>query len=387
MLDRNNDLKYIKLIKVIKSNLNMSPIKSIDISQNVDYIFGTLIITDFCEEREEALDYEYNIYKWRNNYFKIERLNNFNYFNIYQKGEKLCGKDSYGNNLYFPINEECPINDIIITNSTINHQNLTDYKKVALDLNTFLYYTNKNIDGKIIIDFKINDGKGIPLNLEKNNYLCEYIDISSFGDEDLRCYYKEDNSINAEFYKSIDYMSTKERLTDELPLKNFNDNIYLYSLYYLGIIKEKYFEISENFQRLSNVKLAFSIILIFFPWIILIGIGSCEEKAILHIIFLVVNIIFIFINLIISIVCIKKMKYFYNFFIKEIIVYKRNGRNKKYEENDFLFNILIIILDFIHLTINIVIWGLFPMFKKGEGRNENNRIQRNNNRNQINTFL
>ena len=86
------------------------------------------------------------MYKWKNNYFKIERLNNFNYFNIYQESSgKLCGKDSYGNNLYFPFNEECPINDIIISNSTINHQNLKNYKKIDLGSNNFLYYTNKNM--------------------------------------------------------------------------------------------------------------------------------------------------------------------------------------------------------------------------------------------------
>ena len=81
------------------------------------------------------------------------------------------------------------------------------------------------------------------------------------------------------------------------------------------------------------------------------------------------------------------MKYFCDFFIKEIIVYKRNGKNKKYEEYDFLFNILIIFLDFIHFSINIIIWWLlFQTIKKREGRNESNRIQRNNNRNQINTY-
>ena len=37
--------------------------------------------------------------------------------NIYKNNndkKKLCGKDSFGNNLYFPENEECPINDIFI---------------------------------------------------------------------------------------------------------------------------------------------------------------------------------------------------------------------------------------------------------------------------------
>lgn len=33
--------------------------------------------------------------------------------NIYSnKNGKICGKDSFGNNLFFPLNEECPINHI-----------------------------------------------------------------------------------------------------------------------------------------------------------------------------------------------------------------------------------------------------------------------------------
>jgi len=55
--------------------------------------------------------------------------------------------------LYFPNDVECPINDIIINNS---NKNYIDYKEIKLTSSTSLYYTNKKISNKIIIDLKAN---------------------------------------------------------------------------------------------------------------------------------------------------------------------------------------------------------------------------------------
>ena len=139
VLDRKNDIKLKNFSKEINYNWNTNPLKSIEISQEKNYEFGKITISKKEIDDKSIIykDYIYNLYKWKNNYFKIERLNNFNYFNIYQESNgKLCGKDNYGNNLYFPFNEECPINDIIIFNSTINHQNLKNYRKIDLGSNT-----------------------------------------------------------------------------------------------------------------------------------------------------------------------------------------------------------------------------------------------------------
>ena len=257
VLDRKNDIKLKNLFKEINYNWNTNPLKSIEISQEKNYEFGKITVAKCIDEEFPDLDpkYIYNLYKWKNNYFKIERLNNFNYFNIYQESNgKLCGKDSYGNNLYFPFNEECPINDIIISNSSFIHQNFKNYKKIDLGSNTFLYYTNKNIEGKIIIDLKINNDKGINLNIEKTNELCDYIDLSSLNISDTFCRYN-DRLINSHFYKIVDSSKAEEIDNDFLSIKNSNHNVYLYSIYYLGvnsiIINEK--NIINNYK--SNIKI------------------------------------------------------------------------------------------------------------------------------------
>ena len=114
----------------------------------------------------------YRFYNWKENFFTIERLNEFDYMNIYNnKNGKICGKDSYGNYLYFPKNIDCPINDILVTNSSIN--NFTNYTKLSLGNNQFLYYTNKNIEGEIVIDLKASSLRGVQLNLETTNEICE----------------------------------------------------------------------------------------------------------------------------------------------------------------------------------------------------------------------
>ena len=123
-------------------NWNTNPIKSIELSPTEDYEFAKI----------KTKKKEYSFYKWRNNYFKIEKIKNFNYVNIYKnKNGKICGKDNYGNDLYFPNDEECPINDIIIDD---NNMNYIGYKEIKLTLEKSLYYTNKNISQKIIIDLK-----------------------------------------------------------------------------------------------------------------------------------------------------------------------------------------------------------------------------------------
>ena len=81
--------------------------------------------------RAKTNKHDYRFYLWRNNYFKVEKLKNINYLNIYFKENgKLCGKDSFGNNLYFPKDVECPINDLFIESSK---RDLEGYERINLD--------------------------------------------------------------------------------------------------------------------------------------------------------------------------------------------------------------------------------------------------------------
>ena len=91
-------------------------------------------------------------------------MNNFDYINIYLKNEgKICGKDNYGNDLYFPNNVECPINEIYFSES---NEDIPGYTKIELNNGTFLYYTNQSVNGKIVADLKISTDNYIPLNPE-----------------------------------------------------------------------------------------------------------------------------------------------------------------------------------------------------------------------------
>ena len=138
--------------------------------------------------------------------------------------------------------------------------------------NKFLYYTNKNIEGKIIIDLKINYDKGFNLNIEKTNELCDYIDLSSLKISDIFCGHN-DTLINTYFYKIIDSSKAEEIEKAYLPVKDHKYNIYLYALYYLGINSTTMFEKDiinnyksniKSYQRLSICKFVIFIVLILY---------------------------------------------------------------------------------------------------------------------------
>ena len=117
-----NDEKIVDIYNNMIYNWNMNPIKSI--RKNNNDATGA----DFL---------------WKSNPFKIERLNNYDYINIFQnKNGKICGKDNYGNNLYFPNDVDCPINKIYFSDK---NEDLIGYEKIGLNDGNYLYYTNESI--------------------------------------------------------------------------------------------------------------------------------------------------------------------------------------------------------------------------------------------------
>ena len=76
-----------------------------------------------------------NVLQWKNNFFLIEKMNNFDYINIYMNNEgKTCGKDNYGNDLYFPNDVECSINEIYFSET---NKDIPGYTKIELNNGTF----------------------------------------------------------------------------------------------------------------------------------------------------------------------------------------------------------------------------------------------------------
>ena len=193
ILDFVNDSKIFPIYDNIIYNWKINPIRNIQLSS-------------YYEDSESFI-------RWKDYILKIERLRDFNYINIYSSSNtKLCGKDNLGNNLYFPENIDCPINDIFITSNEVN---FPDYTKVELDNNNFLYYTNQATNGKLLIDFRINSELEIPLNPD--------------GDSESNYYsipfYEEIDSAYSTYLYAINYLGINSSSVSKSKLENFEKKI------------------------------------------------------------------------------------------------------------------------------------------------------------------
>ena len=131
----------------------------------------------YSNKSKSLSDESKNHFYWKYNSFTLEKLSEVDYKSIdyenkYNKS-KICGKDSYGNNLYFQKYVIYPINDIII----MKHENFDikgKYIKLKLKKNLFLYYSSKKIDIKIITDLTKNEPK---LHLKGRDEASEYKNV------------------------------------------------------------------------------------------------------------------------------------------------------------------------------------------------------------------
>jgi len=305
ILDIVNDAKIKKIYKNIIDNWNTNPISSIEISTEKDYELGHVL----------SKEKEYKFYSWKNNYFTIKRKSDFNYMNIYSNDDndkKICGKDSFGNNLYFPQNEEFPINDIFFENN--ENINYPEYKKINLGYNNYLFYSNKKTNKNIIIDIKVGfPNVFLELNPEKTNELCNFMYDKGFYEEiGGKClkYYKF-NTIP--FYKEIDHWDLYDFLLNPFGLKNINyiGEISLYALTYQGFnstsnrrndIIRKYKSKMDDLISLSVVKSIFtSFNIIYFIFFICILFEICSEnKSSVYTSFIFIGLLFFHFIIIIS---------------------------------------------------------------------------------------
>ena len=110
-----NDPPYNYLTK----NWLNSPIKNIEISQKA--LSNEEIINEYDNQKNlgffKSASQKQDLDIFMNTYFKIELYKPYYYPNFvgffHNKNEnKICGKDTQGNIMYFPKNAECPINYI-----------------------------------------------------------------------------------------------------------------------------------------------------------------------------------------------------------------------------------------------------------------------------------
>jgi hypothetical protein len=203
---------------------------------------------------------------WKNSLISYS-LNELNYSDISKNNDnsKICGKDSQGNDLYFPKDVECPINDIFISKFDYSSE-YPDYTKVKMSNEAgYLYYTNKKTTGKIVIAI-IKDSETEPLNIYSGLGLLEFNKIANNT--------KIDNKIEGFntnfFYEELDdkYILKRSPIynnddDDDSDPIGYSEEIILYKLYainYLGVnnkLIDKVKDFNENldkYQKLTMLK-------------------------------------------------------------------------------------------------------------------------------------
>ena len=182
------------IIKDLEENWNLNPINNINLTSNENNIFKkpkknvdflgafskinkNLIKTDFIPNEYLTNDLYFN--KWESKNFILNRSKNYEYKRLFSNKKnltKICGTDNNGNNLYFPINENCPLNFIEITNKKTPSLNFSYYETIKLNNNKYLHYSNQNIKGKIIVQLRVGGN-----NKNYKNNLCLEKDSSIFN--------------------------------------------------------------------------------------------------------------------------------------------------------------------------------------------------------------
>ena len=168
------ECSYLKLQKVNKC---------IDIDQIDKQNIQSWGKGKFCSKKYNTKEFELNGYLLYLNHSVLEN-------ETCESGYKKCGKlDDFGNFLCIKENEDCPINDIKITNSTDEELEKLGYSHIIINDDKYLYYTNTSEkpvisklkvaeEGTLCIDKSYFYTKYPQYILDKNfnNYGCRYID-------------------------------------------------------------------------------------------------------------------------------------------------------------------------------------------------------------------
>ena len=248
-------------------------------------IFGFMVLFDVLNDMLIKENYKVISYIWNQNSVKSMIAGNsfsllgwkdikikyslyeYNYFDISKKSDnsKICGKDSQGNDLYFPKDVECPINDIFISKVDSNDP---DYTKVQLNNEgEYLYYTNKKTTGKILIALKstFSDSLNIigAMNEEEYKKISENKNIEEkiarfnniFFYEEIDRWYR--TFINVPVY-DYNYDDDDSYSRELIGYKNETNLYKLYAIHYLGVNNKligKIKDFRENLDKYDKLTL------------------------------------------------------------------------------------------------------------------------------------
>ena len=246
-------------------------------------------------------------------YFDYLKTSNFCNSSEY----KSCGfLDNKKNKMCILKSEKCPINKIIIDKKTPK-----DYKYTKLELNNgyYLFYTNEANDSKILVSFKISEGK-----------ICTDTNKHYIRNPDYNLYSSFDNGgcddYDERYYK-IDSQNKKDLFNENgilnltLNLPNFtlsNDEMFLFYRNYIGLSQGQNIKFNDiiyikKFMEIySSLKIPkFIIILCITGFTIFEIIKNCYKKyskylltntdIIIKFLLIILNIIFLIMSLILII--------------------------------------------------------------------------------------
>ena len=250
----------------LTDNWELNPIKGIEIKDKSSSKIDSI---DNVEKKE--------IYNWDKKTFKLQRLDS-NYIKMSETNDKLCGTDNYGNKLYVSDNDDCPINYLYIGNTLPSNINF-NIKTIPLNNGKNIYFSNENIEGKIITDIRVGGIKECGICYYLENY-CNKINYKL-------CKYRDN------YNTLIDIISIKDYIEDNELESSDNDDkdIGLYYSSYISLEKES---ISSDLKKLYNKKkqgifikkLIFLIFLIitFIFTLTILGIDNKPKKIFLNLI-------------------------------------------------------------------------------------------------------
>ena len=227
-------------------NWEQNPIYSIEITEN-----GEKLSLGKSQKNQD-------LFIWKGKSFYVKRYES-DYFksfkreidNVYKMNLKLCGIDSNGNHLYF---ENCPINYIEFSSKSNPYISKEQFnvQTIKIDDSTYLHYSNKFINGKILIDLHISDHYG-PCSYRNKKDICAFynnckdkcnskenmIDMSYFNLDN-------DNFMNFVKYNNLD---TNVGGFDNLEL------IYLYGRTYISSNNVNYnYDKTNDYIKIKNHK-------------------------------------------------------------------------------------------------------------------------------------